>query len=52
MTGTGDDASVEEIAIDDDGNATFTVTQESVAVLTAMTPKTTQPARFTFTASR
>jgi bacillopeptidase F (M6 metalloprotease family) len=52
VTGTGDDAQVEEIHVDATNVATFTVAQPGVVVLTGMAPKTTETASFTFTATR
>jgi immune inhibitor A len=52
VTGTGDVAQVEQIHVDSTNVATFIVAQPAVVVLTAMAPKTTQAASFTFTATR
>ena len=45
-----DDVTVEEVALDADNRATFTVAGPAVLVVTATAPKTSQPARFTIEA--
>ena len=50
--GVGDDAVVQEIALNGNSEATFTVDSQAVFTVAALTPKTTQPARFTLTVTR
>ncbi len=45
-----DDVTVEEVDLDADNHATFTVAGPAVLVVTATAPKTSQPARFTIEA--
>jgi immune inhibitor A len=48
--GEGDDATVTLIELDSSNKASFVVTEDSVLLVTAVAPKTTQPATFTLTA--
>ena len=49
VAGTGDGARVTEIELDDANRASFTVDEPVVIVLTAIAPKTTEPASFSIT---
>lgn len=52
VRGDGDDARVIDVPLDTRNNATFEVASDAVLVVAALTPQTTQPARFTLTATR
>jgi hypothetical protein len=52
VTGSGDDATVEDVALDATNRATFTVSELVTIVLTAIAPKTLEPATFRFTTER
>ena len=49
VTGTGDGAAVADIELDEANRATFTIDEPVVVVLTAVAPKTTEPASFRIT---
>jgi bacillopeptidase F (M6 metalloprotease family) len=51
VQGDGDDARVIDVPLDAHNNATFEVASDAVLVVAALTPQTTQPARFTLTAT-
>ena len=51
VEGDGDDARVVDVPLDAHNNATFEVAKDAVLAVAALTPQTTQPARFTLTAT-
>jgi hypothetical protein len=51
VEGDGDDARVIDVPLDAHNNAIFEVPRDAVLVVAALTPQTTQPARFTLTAT-